>query len=194
MVDRGVIHGRFQVFHNDHLSYLMAGKMRCRHLIVGITNPDPSLTRDDPADPNRSSPVANPLTYFERYTMVRDVLLGAGLEHTDFSLVPFPINFPTLYRYYLPLDATFYLTVYDEWGKWKLDQFRSIGLKTEVLWTKDPASKGLNAGEIRKRMAFGQEWQHFVPRETEMLMKEWDVPERLKKLYEIDAAASCSRG
>jgi len=192
IVDRGVIHGRFQVFHNDHLRYVLAGKARCCHLIVGITNPDPLLTRDDPADPNRSSPLANPLTFFERYTMVRDVLLGAGLEHADFSIVPFPINLPALYRYYLPLDATFYLTVYDEWGKRKLHQFTAVGLKTEVLWTKDPDSKGLNAGEIRKRMAFGQAWEHLVPRETEMLMKKWGVPERLKRLYEMDAAGSCS--
>ena len=148
MDDRGVIHGRFQVLHNDHLSYLLAGKVRCRHLVVGVTNPDPMLTRDDPADPNRSSPLANPLTYFERYTMVRWVLLGAGLDHGDFSVVPFPINLPALYRHYLPMDATFYLTIYDEWGKRKLEQFKAVGLKTEVLWTRDPGNKGLSAGPL----------------------------------------------
>ena len=62
MTDVGVIHGRFQVLHNDHFEYLMAAKSRCRHMVVGITNPDPSLTRSDPADPQRSSPGANPLT------------------------------------------------------------------------------------------------------------------------------------
>jgi hypothetical protein len=194
MVDRGVIHGRFQVFHNDHLSYVLAGKSRCRHLIVGITNPDPLLTRDDPADLNRSSPLANPLTYFERYTMVREVLLGASLGHVDFSLVPFPINLPALYRHYLPLDATFYLTIYDQWGIRKLDHFRAVGLKTEVLWTKDRDNKGLNAGDIRRRMAFGQRWEHLVPRETETLLKKWGIPARLRKLYEADAAGSRPRG
>jgi nicotinamide mononucleotide adenylyltransferase len=184
MIDRGVIHGRFQVLHNDHLSYLLAGMSRCRHLIVGITNPDPMLTRDDPADPNRSSPLTNPLTYFERYTMVREVLLGAGLDQADFSVVPFPVNLPALYRYYVPLDATFYLTIYDEWGRRKLEQFTAVGLKTEVLWTKDPGSKGLSGGEIRRRMAFGEAWEHLVPKETAKLMKKWGVPGRLKKLYD----------
>ena len=71
MVAMGVIHGRFQVLHTDHLRYLLAGKERCQHLVVGITNPDPLLTREDPADPRRGTPLANPLTYFERYTLIR---------------------------------------------------------------------------------------------------------------------------
>jgi nicotinamide mononucleotide adenylyltransferase len=192
MVDRGVIHGRFQVLHNDHLSYLLAGKSRCRDLVVGITNPDPVLTRDDPADPNRSSPLANPLTYFERYTLVREVLLGAGLHYAEFSVVPFPVNLPALYRYYLPLDATFFLTIYDEWGKRKREQFKAAGLKTEVLWTRDPESKGQSAGEIRRRMAFGEAWEQLVPKETAILIKRWRVPERLRILYEMDAAGSFS--
>ena len=192
MDDRGVIHGRFQVLHNDHLSYLLAGKMRCRHLVVGVTNPDPVLTRDDPADPNRSSLVANPLTYFERYTMVRKVLLGAGLDHADFSVVPFPVNLPALYRYYLPLDATFYLTIYDDWGKRKLEQFKTAGLKTEVLWTRDPDNKGLSGVEIRQRMASGDTWEHLVPQETVMLMKLWGIPERLRMLYDMAVAGVCA--
>lgn len=43
MVEQGVIHGRFHILHNDHLKYLLAGKLARCHLIVGITNPDPTL-------------------------------------------------------------------------------------------------------------------------------------------------------
>jgi nicotinamide-nucleotide adenylyltransferase len=42
LYELGVIHGRFQVLHNDHLRYILAGKELCRHLVVGITNPDPT--------------------------------------------------------------------------------------------------------------------------------------------------------
>ena len=76
----GVIHGRFQVLHNDHLKYIMAGKMRCNHLVVGITNPDPILSKEDSADLQRSLAINNPLTYFERYSMVRLVLMEADLK------------------------------------------------------------------------------------------------------------------
>jgi len=51
----GVIHGRFQVLHHDHLKYLLAGKELCRHLVVGITNPDPFTVREESADLKRSS-------------------------------------------------------------------------------------------------------------------------------------------
>jgi nicotinamide mononucleotide adenylyltransferase len=185
MVEMGVIHGRFQVFHNDHLKYVLAGKSRCRHMVVGITNPDPTLTRDDPADALRSDPTSNPLTYFERYTMVRAVLLEAGLNHAEISIVPFPINVPELYQYYLPLDATFYLTIYDAWGRRKLEQFQSAGLKTKVLWEKTPEEKGLRAGDIRRRMALGDPWEDTVPQATANLMKTWSIPDRLGKLYKM---------
>ncbi|MBY9010002.1 MAG: nicotinate-nucleotide adenylyltransferase, partial [Candidatus Lokiarchaeota archaeon] len=63
--DLGTIHGRFQILHNDHMKFIIAGKKLCKHLIVGITNPDPSLTKDHGTNPHRSTPVANPLTYYE---------------------------------------------------------------------------------------------------------------------------------
>jgi nicotinamide-nucleotide adenylyltransferase len=162
------------------MKYLMAGKSRCRHLVVGITNPDPHRTRDDAADPHRSTSRANPLTYFERCIMIRTALMEAGVDPRDFTIVPFPINLPELYRYYLPMDAVFYLTIYDEWGRRKLEQFQAVGLKTEVLWIKTPETKGLSASDIRASMAAGDPWEPLVPPSVAALMKEWGIPERIR--------------
>jgi nicotinamide mononucleotide adenylyltransferase len=180
MQKAGVIHGRFQVLHNDHLKYILAGKSRCDHLIVGITNPDPTLTRDDPANPERSNHAANPLTYFERYVTIREALLESGVAYREFSIVPFPINLPELYCHYVPLDAVFYLTIYDQWGRRKLEMLRSLGLKTEVLWEKSREEKGICAADVRQLMAQGRPWEHLVPGSTAKLMKLWDIPERLR--------------
>ncbi|NTU47579.1 MAG: nicotinate-nucleotide adenylyltransferase [Syntrophobacteraceae bacterium] len=183
MKDMGVVHGRFQVLHNDHLKYILSARARCAHLVVGITNPDPTLIREDPSDPGRSAPQANPLTYFERYTMVRRVLMGEGLTQEEFSIVPFPINLPELYPCYLPMEATFYLTIYDDWGKRKLQLFQSQGLKTEVLWERPLAEKGLRAGEIRRMIALGEPWEHLVPQGTREVIAMFDIASRLRKLF-----------
>lgn len=185
MTEVGVIHGRFQVLHNDHLNYLMAGKSRCRHMVVGITNPDPTLTRSDAANPERSHPDANPLTYFERYTMMRAVLIEAGLDYGQFSVVPFPINYPELYAYYVPMDGVFYLTIYDQWGERKLEQFQAAGLRTEVLWSRPRDQKGLTATEVRARIAQNEEWEHMVPRATADLVERWNLRERLRRMYRM---------
>lgn len=161
--ETGVIHGRFQILHNDHLKYLLAGKERCRHLVIGITNPDPTLTREDNADPDRSSKDANPLTYYERYGMIRRAMAAEGLRE-EISIVPFPINFPELYHHYLPLDAVFFLTIYDRWGERKRQLFEELGLETEVLWRRPLSEKGLRASDIRRRIARGEDWEHLVPR------------------------------
>jgi nicotinamide mononucleotide adenylyltransferase len=182
MIETGVAHGRFQLFHLDHLKYVLAAKERCRHLVVGITNPDPTLTEFDPADPHRSSEVDNPLTLYERYVMIRETLLDSGLNFREFSLVPFPINFPRLYRYYLPLEATFFLTIYDEWGEKKLAMFNSLGLKVEILWRKPKSEKGLTATALRRMMGLDQPWEHLVPQAVARLVKEMGLRERLSLL------------
>jgi len=179
LAETGVIHGRFQVLHNDHLVYLLAGAALCRHLVVGITNPDPFLTKVESADPKRSNPVANPLSYFERYVMVRAVLAEAGLEPSRYSVVPFPINLPELYKYYVPLEALFFLSIYDDWGKRKLEYFTSLGLATQVLREVSAAQKGLSATDIRRRMAQDEPWEELVPPAVVTLMKKWNVPARL---------------
>jgi nicotinamide-nucleotide adenylyltransferase len=181
-IETGVIHGRFQVFHNDHLKYLFAGLRLCRHLIVGITNPDPSLTAEEKTDLERSTGFANPLTYYERYVVIRTVLEEAGVESRRFSVVPFPINLPDLYHYYVPMDAVFFLSIYDDWGSRKLQYFNSLGLMTHVLREVKLEEKGISAEDVRVRMLQGEAWERLVPPCVALLMKKWDIPSRLRKI------------
>ncbi|OPY05839.1 MAG: nicotinamide-nucleotide adenylyltransferase [Syntrophus sp. PtaB.Bin001] len=180
--EMGVIHGRFQVFHNDHMVYLLSGMALCRHLVIGITNPDPMLTRSETVDLKRSDPTSNPLTYFERYLMIRTAMEEAEIESSRFSVVPFPINIPELYRYYVPLDAVFFLSIYDAWGKRKLEYFKALGLTTLVLRDVPADQKGLSATDVRRRMAQSEPWEEFVPPSVALLMKKWAIPDRLRKM------------
>jgi nicotinamide-nucleotide adenylyltransferase len=182
LYDTGVIHGRFQVLHNDHRKYLMAGKALCRHLVVGITNPEPQLVRDESADPNRSDPLANPLTYFERYQLVKAVLEDQGLVPSEYSIVPLPINLPQRYRYYVPMEAVFFLTIYDDWGERKRHYFKSLGLRTHILRKVGASEKGLSASDVRAAMCSNNDWIQWVPKPVADLLYQWKIPDRLKRL------------
>jgi nicotinamide mononucleotide adenylyltransferase len=182
MHETGVVHGRFQIFHNDHMKYLQAAKARCRHLVVGITNPDPTLTRYDPADPGRSSPAHNPLSYYERYRVVQRTLQEQLWSWEEFSIVPLPINFPELYQFYVPLTATFFLTIYDDWGERKLHMFQSLGLTTEILWRRPVAEKGLTSTKVRQMMAAGLDWRPLVPPGVAVMLEMLGIPQRLQEL------------
>ena len=180
IADVGVIHGRFQILHNDHLKYLMAGKEKCRHLVVGITNPDPMLTRKENTAPERSDLKENPLTYYERQLLIRAVFEEYGIPQEDFSIVPFPVNFPDMYRYYVPMDALFFLTIYDEWGKRKQKYFSDMGLNIHILWEVPPEKKGISSSDIRTKMLKSLPWSHLVPNSVAELLLMWDIPGRIK--------------
>ncbi|MHA1235111.1 MAG: adenylyltransferase/cytidyltransferase family protein [Promethearchaeota archaeon] len=180
--ETGVIHGRFQILHNDHVKFLLAGKKLCDHLIVGITNPDPSLTKDHDSNPHRSTIIANPMTYYERYVMARETLLENDLELSEFSIVPFPINVPELLKYYVPLDAVFFLSIYDSWGRQKKEYLESLGLKVQVLWEVPLEEKGLSGSDIRSSMLKGEPWEYFLPAAVVKLVKKWDILTRLSEL------------
>lgn len=179
----GIIHGRFQILHHDHLKYLLSGKALCRHLVVGVTNPDPAMTLDDPVDPERSLPAANPLTYYERTVLIRLALMEQGVGLDAFTIVPFPVNRPELYRYYVPLDAVFFLSIYDDWGRKKKALFEERGLAVRVLRETSIAQKGISATTVRKAMVNDELWEHLVPAAVAKKLKAWGIPERLKNKY-----------
>ncbi len=186
----GVIHGRFQILHNDHMRYLLAGKRRCNHLVIGITNPDPTLTRPDISNPERSAPWSNPLSYFERFRMVQLVMLENHIDPSEFSIVPFPINLPDLYKYYVPINAVFFLTIYDSWGERKLELFTSLGLQTEIMWRRPENEKGLSASEVRLKIANCEEWESLVPHAVGKFIKENRIDKRLQS--EARRRAACA--
>ena len=180
--DIGIIHGRFQILHNDHVKFLMSGKKLCEHIIVGITNPDPSLTKDHESNPHRSTELNNPLTYYERMLMIKETLLEKGFKLSEFSIVPFPINFPHLLKYYVPLDKVFFLSIYDDWGRQKKKYLESLGLNVYVLWDVPLEKKGISGQEVRKKMINDQSWEQFVPKSVQNLIIEWNIIQRLKNL------------
>jgi hypothetical protein len=151
-------------------------------MVVRINNPHPSLVRQETADPNRSRLTTNPLTYYDRYILIRAAMQENHIRAHELSIVRLPINRPALYKYYVPLDAVFFLSIYDDWGKKKLSYFESLGLKTHIIRKVLLEEKGISGGDIRNFMINNQPWEHLLPKSVARLMKQWQIPERLKKL------------
>lgn len=137
----GVIHGRFQILHLDHMKYLLEGKKRCDYLLIGISNPDMTTIKYVCADPHRSESLANPLTYYERFWMIRGAMLESGVSAKDFDIIPFPINRAELLGNYAPKDATYYMTIYDAWGLEKKRLLEDMGCAVDVMWQRPCTQK-----------------------------------------------------
>ena len=157
-MSRGMIHGRFQPFHNGHLEYLRGAAARSDVVFVGITNPDPQRIKPEPSDPLRHLPESNPFTYVERLLMVSAV---ADDEAIQAHVIPFPVNEPDLWPAYVPAGVTQYLRLFSEWGGTKLDRMRAAGYEVVVL--DEGADKEISGTEVREALRSGGDWESLVP-------------------------------
>lgn len=179
----GIVHGRFQPLHLGHLNdYILKAKEKCDFIIVGITNPDPTHTLPDESNLSRTRPENNPLTYFERLVMLQDAISEAGLKQHEFTIIPFPINFPQLLKYYTPEEAIHYLTVFDEWGDNKTNILKRYGLKTSILFKRDISEKNISSTMIRELIIKKGNWKELVPKSTIKHLESYNIRERLLKI------------
>ena len=158
---RGMIHGRFQPFHNGHLEYLRGAAERSDEVFVGITNPDPSHVKPEASDPLRHLPESNPYTYVERMLMVKAAAADAGLAGERLHVIPFPVNTPEVWDSYVPRDVVQYIRLFSDWGGTKLDRLRSAGFQVVVL--DEGAEKELSGADVRAAIREGRDWEQLVP-------------------------------
>jgi nicotinamide-nucleotide adenylyltransferase len=155
---RGMIHGRFQPFHNGHLEYLRGAAARSETVFVGITNPDPRRVKEEASDPLRHLPESNPFTYTERLLMIEAV---AADERIGVHVIPFPVNEPELWDAYVPDGVTQYLRLFSEWGGTKLERMREAGYEVVIL--DEGAEKQISGLDVREALRDGREWEALVP-------------------------------
>jgi cytidyltransferase-like protein len=155
---RGMIHGRFQPFHNGHLEYLQGAAAQSDELWVGITNPDPMRIKPEPSDPLRHLPESNPYSYAERLLMVKAAAADVGI---DVHVIPFPVNEPELWDAYVPHGVTQFIRHFSEWGGTKIERFRAAGYEVVVL--DEGAEKEISGVDVRAALRDGGDWRALVP-------------------------------
>jgi cytidyltransferase-like protein len=166
-----MIHGRFQPFHIGHFCYLKrALSLTKERLIVGITNPHPSLIKKEYTDNHRHLADTNPFTYFNRQTMIRDSIL-LDYEVKDYfhmiHTVPFPIHDEELWAYYIPPDTVQIVNILEKWDNVKKSRFEKFGYRVHVL--NDP--RIASGTMIRKRLKEKMGVDEFVPEGTRRYLR-----------------------
>ena len=164
MIDVGVVFGRFQILNLKHLEYILAAKMRCKKLYIGITLPNGSYTPQEEETEKKMTKSANPLTYFERLEMIRDALLDFKVPREDFEIVPFPVENPEFLLQYVPEEAVCFMGICDEKTRKNEELLEKMGYKTEVLWRRDEKDKGVSGSQVRQRILADEMWNDLVPR------------------------------
>lgn len=178
----GVVHGRFQVLHLKHMEYILAAKMRCQKLYIGITNPDMLHAKASVYDENRGTKAGNPLSYRERCELIRRAMAEFRVPESQYEIIPFPISYPEYITQYAPEDAVYFMGMYDEWDEEKYRSLVELGLNVHILWKKDVENKGTTGSMIRHLIATDQEWAQYVPKSVYAYMKEHELDKRVKRL------------
>lgn len=144
----GAVHGRFQPLHNGHITYIKAAKDRCDFLWVGITQYlRTHLVAVEGAGLYRSTVENNPLTYHERYNLVREALPKAGIPQSEFAIVPFPLEQPSHLEEFIPSTIPMFTAVCEEWNRVKINFLQEAGYIVEVVWE---GPKEFSGQEIRR--------------------------------------------
>ena len=125
---------------------------------------------EEAASEHRHRDEANPYTFFERLRMIRDTVIASPIPLDRVMLIPFPINLPDRWRYYLPPGVVHYLRVFSEWEQTKVERLRAAGYEVEVL--QPGVAKAIEASEVRARLARGAPWAELVPPPVAQVMRE----------------------
>lgn len=166
------ITGRFQPFHLDHLALAQRALADYERITIGITNPDPRSQVRNAASPHRHRAEANPLTYFERLSIIRSALEMAGVPSARFDIVPFPLEQETLWYHYIPAENVQLVRTFSEWEDTKVDILRGGGYTVQTI-AGNPATR-ISASDIRAAIAAGSDaWRDQVPAGTRAVLDSW---------------------
>ena len=183
MVETGVVFGRFQIFHLKQMEYVLAAKMRCNRLLIGITHSDiVAFAATSSLDEHGTTRRDNPMTYFERGDMIRGALLDFGIKRKEFEIVPFPISQPDLIAQYVPRDAVYYMSICSDWDEEKYQILQGLGLDVEVLFRRT-GEKGVSGTQIRRLIAKNQPWHQHVPKAVAEYVETHGIDARIRELH-----------
>jgi FMN phosphatase YigB (HAD superfamily)/nicotinamide mononucleotide adenylyltransferase len=155
-IDVGLVLGRFQPLHLEHVRYLEAALDHARHVCVGITHPFNLL---EAGGQTRNDARANPLPYWLRRQSVMDWAERSRVG-SRISVIPVPLSDMGL-RSVLDPESTVLLTDVEPWSQEKRALVEGVGHRVIVL---PVGSKRISGTHVRELIRSGDDgWLRLVP-------------------------------
>lgn len=188
-IAKGSVHGRFQPFHNGHLDYVLQAFERADFISVGLTQIFKPLKTDAPG---RNSPNSNPLTFQQRSNLIKAALVEAGIDHSRFEIVPFPIETSTRLREFIEPGTTCFTTELTPWNSEKIRLLKREGYEVHSLKVSEIDDLRVSTGtKIRAKIRTNDgSWEKLVPRSVAQLIEAHYLP--AFKLPDDDTASNAA--
>jgi len=158
--------GRFQPFHNGHLSVVKGMVKVSDRVIIGIGSSEIHGTLDDP------------FTREERREMIQRALQEENiipLRDVSFVNLPDMPEDEAWAKMCLEICEGCVTTIWTG-NEWTKKSFGGVGIKIQDI----KEVPGISATEVRRRMKAGEKWQELVPSAVVEYIKEIDGVGRLK--------------
>lgn len=173
----GMVHGRFQPFHHEHLEYILWGITKAKKCYIAITQPDINNLSETIGAPHRAKKEGNPFTFDERKRMIELTLNRLGIKNERYEIIPFNIDkiedsLNTLKDKLggqLPIQ---FVKVFSEWEEHKKNIFNNLGIEViEINEShKEYATKNVTGTLVRELIFSQRNWKDYVPYGTQMVV------------------------
>jgi cytidyltransferase-like protein len=171
----GCVVGRFQPFHNDHLSLVEEAYRFHGRVIVAVTNADPTWRVSVPQAPRRHLPQANPFSFWQRCELIAAALANIVPSHA-LRIIPFPIHDASLWDHYLPGDGEDIVCWVRDRGPWEERKIADLGARF-VVRTLPAVVAEVSGSQVRELLADGDpRWRDLVPPPVAALLDRWRLP------------------
>lgn len=166
----GLFVGRFQPFHKGHLATVKFALGKVDQLVIVV------------GSAQKSNEPRNPFTAGERVSMIKQSLDFEKVEAGRILIIPVPdVDVHSLWIRQVDMLVPKYDVVFSN-DSFTLMLFRQRGVKTVEAPLVD--RKEMQATEVRKKMAIGEEWENLVPAAVARIINEINGVERIKTIAE----------
>ena len=163
MIQKAIVHGRFQPPHNGHIRYILEALSRTDHLTIGICTPDICTEEYSKQTGYPCTKELNPYTHTQRSEMISITLDNENISKDRYSIVPFPSDYKDVKKL-ISKDTVFFISHTSTNDSTKKDFIESLGYNCEIIM-QVKNNRNESGQKIRDSIANKDDtWKTLVPK------------------------------